>query len=756
MNNSSSFIPTLGGNDTSAERELTRLASFSAWWILSITVILANILVLMLFVAEKCLRSQFNYFVVNLAVADLCVGFTIIPSVGLTGALPMHQFFREQGCLIVTSYANVILTVTSFCLILISCNRIYEAALPDKRHTKCLKMKVICANIAVWVTSAVIWILVRMAEFFSSVLTITSAGSTCLKYDDFSYISLAVKAACFFWGPFIVMTLLSIKIALMSRSNLIMSKIMAQTPTKSNEAVTNTTSEDGEVKHSCDEHIEGYSADSGIWIGKESVKKRENDHYQSNNKQGVLSPSVKVEQDFVLSNGWRSASTEVISSKQICPSNEVADTNLIKSTLMVPKATNSTEAVTNIISDDGGDRVSCNERIEGYYADSGIWIGEESDKKQTDDNYQSNNLQGVLSTSIKVEHDFVLSNGWRSAFTKVIPSDQKCPTYEVVDTNLITSKVVTPKPTNSSEEIIMVSEDSGDGLSCDEQQEGFFADSGIWIGKESVNEETSDHYQSNKLQGVLSTSIKVEHDFVLSNGWRSAFTKIIPSDQKCPNHGVVDTNLITSKVVATKPTNSSEAEIIMVSEDSGDGLSCDEQQDGYFADSGIWIGKESVNEETNDHYQSNKLQGVLAPSIKVEQDFVLSNGWRSAYSEVIPSKEIHHDDKVVDTTLPSVAGECQRNSSMAREIQSTTCVFYILLLVFSLFRLPLGILHIYYISCHIASIEPSQNSHLGDALFFLFLSTSLTNPVVSIVFQPKFRKTLYLLVCRFCCWCRSG
>lgn len=128
-------------NMTSNEQE--RLLSNDAFLGISIAVmilsLIGNILVILVVMLNRNLRTDFNYLIVNMAVSDLCVPLIVIP-VQIADVYYKYQW-QVSGtvgivlCKLLTFIINVCTPVSIFLLIAISINRFVASVYPVKQMT---------------------------------------------------------------------------------------------------------------------------------------------------------------------------------------------------------------------------------------------------------------------------------------------------------------------------------------------------------------------------------------------------------------------------------------------------------------------------------------------------------------------------------------------------------------------------------------------------------------------------------------------
>lgn len=128
------------------------------WYLLTVATIAANALALTVFAKEKKLRSHVNYYVINLALADLCVGLVVLPAYSAVVMLKWYwPFFGFYGCKIFQGVSYSLLTVSIFTVIVISGDRFYAAVAPFSYFKNRSKKTAVGVNGLCWFLAFGIW-----------------------------------------------------------------------------------------------------------------------------------------------------------------------------------------------------------------------------------------------------------------------------------------------------------------------------------------------------------------------------------------------------------------------------------------------------------------------------------------------------------------------------------------------------------------------------------------------------------------------
>ncbi|PIK58750.1 putative muscarinic acetylcholine receptor M3-like [Apostichopus japonicus] len=101
------------------------------WYLLTLGTILANGITLFVFTKEKKLRSHVNYYVMNLALADLCVGIFVMPVYAVVVMLEWYwPIFGFYGCKVFQGIGYSLVTVSNLTVLVISGDRFYAVVSP--------------------------------------------------------------------------------------------------------------------------------------------------------------------------------------------------------------------------------------------------------------------------------------------------------------------------------------------------------------------------------------------------------------------------------------------------------------------------------------------------------------------------------------------------------------------------------------------------------------------------------------------------
>lgn len=265
------------------------------WCFTGVMIVIMNLTVIALFVRNR--KTLTDWLLTNLAIADVCVGISIIPLHGL----PLGQLEDYSSdyylCFILECLANCFMTVASLCLIALSCDRLYYITSPSRyKDTQC-KGKIMLVNILYWILSFMVWIVVGVLVTSLS-NDIKTTGASCPIESDLSNDILGAKTIAIFWAPFFTVLVLFLLTSL-GRSPEPTSSIESNVRPRSYllREQQHNLAFDGDISCSEGTNLE----DGGIWVGKDN-QSLNTENYRSNDLQG--SGTCTQDLTFAITSGW--------------------------------------------------------------------------------------------------------------------------------------------------------------------------------------------------------------------------------------------------------------------------------------------------------------------------------------------------------------------------------------------------------------------------------------------------------------------
>ncbi|KAJ8046781.1 Muscarinic acetylcholine receptor M1 [Holothuria leucospilota] len=122
-----------------------------------VVVIAANLLTIAAFFVEKRLRIFYNYFVINMAIADCLVGFTAMGSAMVQFLFGFRWLFGNVSCILLMTISHMSLHVSILMVLVICIDRWYAVAHPLKHLRTRRRSVAVKVNISVWFLAFVIW-----------------------------------------------------------------------------------------------------------------------------------------------------------------------------------------------------------------------------------------------------------------------------------------------------------------------------------------------------------------------------------------------------------------------------------------------------------------------------------------------------------------------------------------------------------------------------------------------------------------------
>ena len=156
--------------------------------LMSLTTVLANVILIFLVCVDVKLRRNSNYYIISLACADLLVGIFVIPMFSvyiILGRWPLGPFVCELW--IIVDFTCVSASVFSICMI--SLNRYWAITQPVKYLQRQRKQRALLFVGAIWVLALLCWIPAVLAHRF--ILGSSAIDSSCLYLPGFIYVLLS-------------------------------------------------------------------------------------------------------------------------------------------------------------------------------------------------------------------------------------------------------------------------------------------------------------------------------------------------------------------------------------------------------------------------------------------------------------------------------------------------------------------------------------------------------------------------------------
>nr|XP_054765069.1 muscarinic acetylcholine receptor M5-like [Lytechinus pictus] len=191
--------------------------TFLVMLIISGLTVLTNALILAGFYFQRKLRNYTNYYIMNIAIADLLVGLIIMPLRSLT-FLYGTWIFGHTGTVFFLGFQNTLLSVSVFGVIAICLDRYIATFYPIEHFQRKSIRKATLVNISTWVISFAVWFLVfSVWDLVAPNDTLTPSGLFKPNYSlrKSTVILVSIIRAL---GPFLMICGLYIRIYLRVRS----------------------------------------------------------------------------------------------------------------------------------------------------------------------------------------------------------------------------------------------------------------------------------------------------------------------------------------------------------------------------------------------------------------------------------------------------------------------------------------------------------------------------------------------------------
>eukprot|EP00057_Strongylocentrotus_purpuratus_P004188 XP_003728192.1 PREDICTED: muscarinic acetylcholine receptor M3-like [Strongylocentrotus purpuratus] len=174
--------------------------------LMSLTTVLANVILIILMSVDAKLRRYSNYYIISLACADLVVGIFVIPMFSLytiLGRWPLGSIVCELW--IIIDFSCVSASVFSICMI--SVDRYWAVTQPLKHLKRQRRKRSLLIVCAIWILAGLCWIPGVLAHRF--ILGSFAVDSACLYLPGFTYTLLS--NTIIFFCPMVVMVCLYAK-----------------------------------------------------------------------------------------------------------------------------------------------------------------------------------------------------------------------------------------------------------------------------------------------------------------------------------------------------------------------------------------------------------------------------------------------------------------------------------------------------------------------------------------------------------------
>ncbi|XP_071501335.1 alpha-1B adrenergic receptor-like [Diadema antillarum] len=182
------------------------LALFIAYIIL---IIVSNFLMLVAFAVEKKLRTYTNYFIINLVIADLCVGLLLIASI-------VNVYHPESWlCKLHLALNDAILSVSVVGVVIICVDRHRATFDPIGHYTSRRKSRAVFANVLAWLVSCTFWLPYTLGWDLAARASADSDDSldkACVPRYGMRAVSALVPAAVTIVLPLVIISVLYIRL----------------------------------------------------------------------------------------------------------------------------------------------------------------------------------------------------------------------------------------------------------------------------------------------------------------------------------------------------------------------------------------------------------------------------------------------------------------------------------------------------------------------------------------------------------------
>ncbi|XP_072172590.1 histamine H1 receptor-like [Diadema setosum] len=155
MNNVTSKIDVHAGAVLKAALDISWQAG--VLFSISLITVIVNLVILQAFYCEKKLRTYNNYYIINITIADLLVGFICMPIRGLIFAFDRKWILGQTFCHIFVGIQLVLPGVSVFGTVVICFDRYLATAYPLRHYRKKSKKVAIVVNVLTWLIPLSIW-----------------------------------------------------------------------------------------------------------------------------------------------------------------------------------------------------------------------------------------------------------------------------------------------------------------------------------------------------------------------------------------------------------------------------------------------------------------------------------------------------------------------------------------------------------------------------------------------------------------------
>lgn len=292
------------------------------WYLLTLGTILANGITLFVFTKEKKLRSHVNYYVMNLALADLCVGIFVMPVYAVVVMLEWYwPIFGFYGCKVFQGIGYSLVTVSNLTVLVISGDRFYAVVSPLNYFKNRSKKVAIFVNGFCWILAFGIWIP------FNTIWPIWRAKPPLLHTicgPDYgqTFLGTIVATCILLWCPILLLIIFNttLYLKIIKRGPLSVGKSFQDESHANKSENVNSTTNATSLAHdshsdynyhnnptfvqedSTPESDQGIGT-GGIWLGSGDVNV-DKETYRLNDLQGAVCVVEKMNNLNILKNGW--------------------------------------------------------------------------------------------------------------------------------------------------------------------------------------------------------------------------------------------------------------------------------------------------------------------------------------------------------------------------------------------------------------------------------------------------------------------
>ncbi|KAJ8029155.1 Muscarinic acetylcholine receptor M1 [Holothuria leucospilota] len=174
--------------------------------VIAFLVVISNLSIILAFAVEKQLRVYTNYYIINMAIADVMVGLTAMGLSILQNLLQYVWPFGYIACNVIISISHSSLHVSVLMLVVICIDRWYAVHYPLKHLAQRRKKNALRRNILVWLASFLFW--GSFIGVWGLVDTTLHNTTLCGPLYNRYVISTLVAAAMYYWIPTIIIGIL--------------------------------------------------------------------------------------------------------------------------------------------------------------------------------------------------------------------------------------------------------------------------------------------------------------------------------------------------------------------------------------------------------------------------------------------------------------------------------------------------------------------------------------------------------------------